>query len=62
MAMTITEDCIMCGACEPGCPVEAVSEGDMTFVIDANVCVECEGHYDTPQCVDVCPVDCVVPL
>jgi ferredoxin len=60
MAMKILEDCISCGACEPVCPVEAIYEGDEIFEIDPDVCVECEGHYDTQQCVDVCPVDCIV--
>ena len=62
MAMTITEDCISCGACEPECPVEAIHEGDVIFEIDPDVCVECEGYYDTNQCVEVCPVDCIVHL
>jgi ferredoxin len=22
-------------------------------------CTECVGHYDEPQCVEVCPVDCI---
>ena len=60
MAMTITEECILCAACEPECPSESISEGDTVYVIDAETCVECEGHYDTPQCVSVCPVDCIV--
>ncbi|MGD8753387.1 MAG: 4Fe-4S binding protein [Anaerolineales bacterium] len=57
----ITEECISCGACEPVCPVEAVFEGDMIYEIDPTLCVECEGYHDTNQCVDVCPVDCVIP-
>ena len=62
MAMTIVEECIMCGACEPECPTGAISEGDIIYVIDVSTCVECEGHYDTPQCVEVCPIDdCIVP-
>ena len=61
MAMTITDECISCGACEPECPVEAISEGDVIYVIDANVCVECEGYSDTNQCLDVCPVECIIP-
>ena len=60
MAMKITEDCIACGACLPECPTEAISEGDI-YVIDPNVCVECEGHFDTPQRVSVCPIDdCII--
>ncbi|MDZ7271891.1 MAG: YfhL family 4Fe-4S dicluster ferredoxin [candidate division KSB1 bacterium] len=60
MAMKITEECISCGACEPECPVSAISEGDEIYVIDPAVCVECKGHYDSPRCVEVCPVDCIV--
>jgi ferredoxin len=57
MVMTITEECISCGACEADCPVEAISEGDTIYIIDAGVCVECEGHFDSPQCVEICPVE-----
>lgn len=61
MAMKITDECISCGACEPECPVDAISEGDTIYVIDPDECVECEGHSDSPKCVDVCPVDdCIV--
>jgi ferredoxin len=61
MTMKITEECIACGACVPECPTESISEGDsVTYVIDQKTCVECEGHYDSPKCVEVCPVDCIV--
>jgi len=60
MAMKITDECIACAACEDECPVSAISEGDEYFVIDQDVCVECEGHFDEPQCVLVCPVDAIV--
>jgi len=56
MTMKITEDCIACGACVPECPTESISEGDgITYVISQATCVECEGHYDSPKCVTVCP-------
>lgn len=61
MALKITEECINCGACEPECPTNAISEGPEIYVIDPNKCVECVGHYDSPQCAAVCPVDCCVP-
>ena len=60
MAMKITDECISCGACEPECPVEAIFEGDSIYEIDPNKCVECEGYFDSSQCVEVCPVDCIV--
>jgi ferredoxin len=57
MTMKITEECIACGACIP----ESISEGDgILYVINQETCVECEGHHDSPQCVTVCPVECIV--
>jgi ferredoxin len=58
MAMKITDECIACDACVAECPVDAISEADI-YVIDPEKCVECEGHYDSPQCVEVCPVECI---
>lgn len=62
MAMKITEDCIACGACLPVCPTESISEGETIYVINAETCVECVGHYDEPQCASVCPVDSIVKV
>ena len=59
MALMITDECINCDVCEPECPNGAISQGDEIYVIDPNLCTECVGHYDTPQCVEVCPVDCI---
>ena len=59
MALIITEECINCDVCEPECPNAAISQGDEIYIIDPNLCTECVGHYDTPQCVEVCPVDCI---
>ncbi len=59
MALYINEECINCGVCEPECPTEAITEGDEFFEIDAEACVECEGHFDEPQCIEVCPVECI---
>ena len=60
MALYINDECINCAACEPECPTEAISEGDEYYEIDPDKCVECEGHFDEPQCVSVCPVECIV--
>ena len=59
MALTITDKCINCDVCEPECPNEAISEGELFYVIDPDRCTECVGHFDEPQCVLVCPVDCI---
>ena len=54
MAFKISDECISCGACASECPVDAISEGDGKFVIDANECIECGA------CAGVCPVDAPV--
>jgi ferredoxin len=59
MALIITDECINCDVCEPECPNGAISQGDTIYIIDPRKCTECVGHYDTPQCVEVCPVDCI---
>ncbi len=64
MSMMITDECINCDVCLPECPNDAIShdaisQGDEIYIIDPNKCTECVGHFDTPQCVEVCPVDCI---
>ena len=59
MALMITDRCINCDVCEPECPNEAISLGAEIYEIDPAKCTECVGHYDQPQCVAVCPVDCI---
>ena len=59
MALKITEECINCDVCEPECPNQAISQGLDYYIIDPNLCTECVGHFDTPQCVEVCPVECI---
>lgn len=75
MALLITEECINCGACEAECPNTAIYEGGMNwkyngteqealvmdyFYIVPDKCTECVGFYDQPQCMAVCPVDCII--
>ena len=59
MALMITDECINCDVCEPECPNGAISQGVEIYVIAPALCTECVGHSDTPQCVEVCPVDCI---
>jgi len=59
MALHITDECINCDVCEPQCPNEAIYMGPEIYEIDPNLCTECVGHFDEPQCQVVCPVDCI---
>lgn len=60
MALLITDECINCDVCEPECPNGAISQGEEVYVIDPKLCTECVGHFDSPQCVAVCPVECII--
>jgi ferredoxin len=33
--------------------------GETVYVIDPTRCTECVGHFGEPQCVQVCPVECI---
>ncbi|MBI2802427.1 MAG: YfhL family 4Fe-4S dicluster ferredoxin [Gammaproteobacteria bacterium] len=59
MALLITDQCVNCDVCEPECPNHAIHEGAARYEIDPARCTECVGHFDRPQCVLVCPVDCI---
>jgi ferredoxin len=59
MALMITDECINCDVCEPECPNDAIYMGLEIYEIDPNKCTECVGHFDAPQCRQVCPVDCI---
>ncbi|MEI6353415.1 MAG: YfhL family 4Fe-4S dicluster ferredoxin [Methylococcus sp.] len=60
MALLITDECINCDVCEPECPNGAISEGPLIYEIDPSFCTECVGHHDIPQCIRVCPVECIL--
>ena len=59
MALLITDECINCDVCEPACPNAAISMGTDFYEIDPDRCTECVGHFDEPQCVQLCPVACI---
>jgi len=60
VALFITEECINCDVCEPVCPNTAIYQGESIYEIHPDRCTECVGHFDEPQCVAVCPVDCIL--
>ncbi len=59
MALMITDECINCDVCEPECPNDAIYPGEEFYEINPDLCTECVGHFETSQCVEVCPVDCI---
>jgi ferredoxin len=59
VALWITDECINCDVCEPECPNQAISMGAEIYEIDPQRCTECVGHFDEPQCVQLCPVNCI---
>lgn len=61
MAIMINDECIACDACLPECPNDAISEGDPIYLINPDLCTECVGFHDDPQCAAVCPTEACVP-
>ena len=59
MALKITDECINCDVCEPVCPNQAIFRGPVRYQIDPDRCTECVGHHEEPQCVVLCPVECI---
>lgn len=57
MALLITTRCINCDMCEPECPNQAITMGPEIYQIDPSRCTECVGHYETPTCQKVCPIE-----
>ncbi len=60
MSLFITDECINCDVCEPECPNDAIYQGEEIYEIEPGKCTQCVGHYDEPQCQQVCPVDCIL--
>jgi ferredoxin len=60
MALLILDTCVNCDVCEPVCPNKAIALGEVIYEIAPQRCTECVGHYDAPQCVEVCPVECII--
>ncbi len=60
MSLKILDTCVNCDVCEPVCPNKAISLGAEYYVIEPSLCTECIGHFDQPQCVEVCPVECII--
>lgn len=59
MPVVIDSDCINCDMCVPECPNDAITMGKQHYVVDVDKCTECEGFYDQPACIPVCPIECM---
>lgn len=46
--------------CDPECPNEAITFGEEIYEIDPILCTECVGFYETPTCIAVCPINCII--
>ena len=53
MAHVITDACVSCGTCAGEGPVNAISEGDGKYVIDADACIDCG------TCAAACPTGAI---
>jgi ferredoxin len=60
MSLKINDDCTSCDACASSCPNQAITPGDVIYVINPDKCTECVGAEDSPQCQMVCPADAIV--
>jgi len=60
MALLIKDNCINCDMCDPECPNEAITFGEEIYEIDPILCTECVGFYETPTCIAVCPINCII--
>ena len=54
MAYKILDVCIACGTCQPECPTESISDGDI-YSINPDSCIDCGA------CAAVCPTDAIIP-
>jgi NAD-dependent dihydropyrimidine dehydrogenase PreA subunit len=54
MAYKVTDACVNCGACEPECPVSAISEKNGARFIDPSTCIDCG------SCASVCPTEAIL--
>ena len=53
MAYKISSACVSCGSCADACPVGAISQGDETYVINADASLDCG------SCADTCPTGAI---
>ena len=53
MTYHIDDNCVACGACEPECPAEAITEQIVKYRIDPEKCTGCS------SCAQLCPMEAI---
>ncbi|MEB3180159.1 MAG: helix-turn-helix domain-containing protein [Nostocaceae cyanobacterium] len=62
MAYTIpNSSCVKCDNCRPECPTGAIKVENDQYWIDPSLCNNCEGYYEEPHCVTICPTNSPIP-
>jgi ferredoxin len=63
VSLLINDQCFNCDVCVDKCPNKAIFEGKAIYEINPDLCTECVGHFDEPQCVVFCPLgdECIEP-
>jgi len=46
----------MCDLCRPDCPEGAITEGDPQYIINPELCTDCN------NCAEVCPVEACIKI
>lgn len=57
MSYAISDRCTGCTACVPLCPEGAITAWGQRFRIVRELCLECAGSFEEPQCAAICPVE-----
>ena len=61
-SLTILTQCIACDACRDVCPTQAISIGEPIYIIAQDKCILCAGYAESPNCIEVCPVDAIIDI
>ena len=59
ISLCITNQYINCDVCKPECSNSAITQGEEIYGINSRLCTEYIYHFETSQCVEVCPVNCI---
>lgn len=55
----IDDSCINCDMCVPECPSDSIHMIGRYYQINEQTCIRCEHYYQSPTCIEVCPIGSV---